>query len=497
MIWTNVLLFKHGVNIVTVQLTILVLSGGYYILGVKWGAIYSFLNILPIIGFVIIDTYANVTLASQQLNINNNAFAITLIFNYLLLLYIHFSFFKAYQIANTTERELKESLQKAVVAAQELAAAKTNFLSTMSHELRTPLNAVVGMTNILLMENPRQEQMENLDILRFSAENLMSTVNDILDFNKIDNDKVALEEHVFKPMELINNVHGAFKAIAKDKQIQFDYQIDPDLMNLKVKGDQLRLTQILFNLVGNAIKFTSKGFVILEGKIVKKDSENVSLLFKIEDTGIGIPEDRIAMIFDPFTQVLSRTNRQYHGSGLGLTIAYRLVKLHGAELNLSSTEGKGTVFSFKFQYALVSEEKQEQIKMTKIAGNSLDKLRVLLAEDEPVNILVLKKLLGKWGIIPDVAVNGSEAVNAVIKNKYDVILMDINMPVMDGFEAAKQIRELKDNPNSAIPIIAVTASIGAAIEQISTYQYIDDCILKPFKPEHLKEKLEQIVTNHL
>lgn len=494
MVWSNILLFKSGVNIVTVQFTLLILSGGYYILGAKWGAVYSALNILPIIGFVIIENYTQVAVASQQLNINNNAFTITMTFNFLLLFYIHFTFFKAYQESNLKEQQLKDHLQKAAIAAQELAAAKINFLSTMSHELRTPLNAVVGMTNILLMENPRQDQHENLDVLRFSAENLMSTVNDILDFNKIDDGKIKLEEHLFRPAELLNNVYGAFKAQARDKQINFEYRIDPELKKMQVTGDQMRLTQILFNLVGNAVKFTSSGYVMLEANIVNRIQDKVTIGFKIQDTGIGIPADRISMIFDPFTQVLSRTNRQYHGTGLGLTIASRLVELHGEKLNLHSVEGKGTTFDFKLQYPIAAENIfSDDIKGHGIVPVNLSTLSVLVVDDEPVNVLVLKKILLKWGILADVAVNGYLAIEAVVKNDYDVILMDINMPVMDGFEASRKIRELEDSQKSTVPIIAVTASVGAAIEQISGYKYIDDCILKPFKPEHLKEKLEQIL----
>lgn len=494
MIWSNVLLFKSGVNIVTVQFTLLVLSGGYYILGAKWGAVYSILNILPIIGFVVIENYTEMAVSSQQLSINNNAYTITMSFNFLLLFYIHFSFFKAYQESNLKEQQLKDHLRKAAIAAQELAAAKINFLSTMSHELRTPLNAVVGMTNILLMENPRQDQDENLNILRFSAENLMSTVNDILDFNKIDDGKIKLEEHIFQPAELLNNVYGAFKAQARDKEIKFEYKIDPDLEKMRVNGDQMRLTQILFNLVGNAVKFTSRGYVILEANIVARDQEKVTIGFKIRDTGIGIPADRIAMIFDPFTQVLSRTNRQYHGTGLGLTIASRLVELHGATLNLHSVESKGTTFDFELEYTIAAED----VHPAGVKGNGklaidMSTLNVLVVDDEPINVLVLKKILAKWGVEADVAVNGVLAIEAVVKNDYDVILMDINMPVMDGFEASRKIREIEDLRKSTIPIIAVTASVGAAIEQMSGYRYIDDCILKPFKPEHLKEKLEQIL----
>jgi signal transduction histidine kinase/CheY-like chemotaxis protein len=490
LIWSNALLFHNSVNIINVQYVLLVLSGGYYILGVRAGIIYSSINILPVIVNVITSTYGSDTLAFQQVNINNQAFIITFCFNFILLLFIHYSFFRALKKSNYKEQQLRINLQKALVEAQELAVAKTNFLTTMSHELRTPLNAVVGMANILLMEKPLDRQKDHLNILKFSTENLMSTVNDILDFNKINNEKIILKKEVFSAAELIANVSGTFKASAEEKKLKFDCHIDNSIKHLIVVGDRLRLTQVLFHLISNAIKFTSEGFVSLNVAVIKRDTETVSLRFSVADSGIGIPADAQSQIFEPFTTSLSRTSRQYHGT-LGLTIAYHLVKLHHSELCMQSIEGKGTTFEFELEYP-VSSVLSLSNPAPKKAAVDMAGLRVLVVEDEKLNVLVIKKILSKWEIGIDVAENGQQAVDMVVSKDYDVILMDINMPIMDGFEASKRIRELDAAGKSDVPIIAVTASIGAAIEKISEYPFIDDCLLKPFNPEHLKEKLEQI-----
>lgn len=493
LIWTSTFIFKQRVNIVTVQQAIIVLSISYYTLGEKWGTIYSFLNISPIVGLEIANTYFADSFGPANHTVSNVGFVIAIIFHFILLLFIHYSFFRAYKISNLKEQQLKNHLQKAVIAAEELAAAKTNFLSTMSHELRTPLNAVIGMANILITEDHKPEQRENLDILYFSAENLMGTINDILDFNKIDSSTIILSEDVLAIDQLLLNVHGTFKNRATEKGIAFDCHIDPQISNLSVIGDQTRLTQILLNLIGNAIKFTAKGHVSVNATILHRDTQTATFSFIIEDTGIGIPTERQEKVFEPFNQAIHRSNRQHHGTGLGLTIAQRLINLHNGTLKMQSTEGVGTTFNFEVTYTISAGNIIKPVNG--IAQSSpLDQLRVLIAEDEPVNILVIKKILQKWSIVPDVVVNGYEALQAVMKKDYDVVLMDINMPVMDGFEAAKRIRELNDDKKSAVSIIAVTASLEAAVEQIGTYRYIDDCILKPFRPEYLKEKLENINT---
>ncbi|MGF7080740.1 ATP-binding protein [Mucilaginibacter sp. UYCu711] len=488
LIWSNVMMFSPGLNIVTIQFSVLVLAAAYYILGAKWGIIYSLVSTLPIIGDVLLENYTNYDITLQHLTINGNAFTLTSCFNFSLLIFIHYSFFRALRKSTRQEINLRIGLQKALADAEELSTAKTNFLTTMSHELRTPLNAMIGMTNILLMENPKPAQKENLNILRFSADNLMATVNDILDFNKINNEKITLEKQAFQMEELIANIMGTFKPAAKEKHLELDCHCDPDLKDVVVLGDPMRLTQILFHLVGNAIKFTSKGYVMLTVGITGLNTKNVSLHFSVADSGIGIPEELQSQIFEPFSAPLSRTSRQFHGT-LGLTIAFHLVKLHNSQLSFKSQEGLGTKFEFEVSYpaATMPEIAESPKAISAIAG-----MRVLVVEDEKLNILVIKKILANWGITPDVAMDGQKAIKAVIENDYDVILMDINKPIMDGFEAAKQIRQLPLPHKTTIPIIAVTASIGAAIERVAQYPFIDDCLLKPFNPEHLREKLMEI-----
>jgi signal transduction histidine kinase/CheY-like chemotaxis protein len=477
MIWSGILLFRMSVNVATAETVLLVVCCGYYILGSKWGTIYSLLNITPIIGYVILDEYVGFSLPTQQLNISHHSFLLGLVTNFLLLLYVHYAFFRAFQKSQRNE--------------QEQAAAKTNFLSTMSHELRTPLNAVVGMAHLLQMEGPRPDQEEHLKVLRFASDNLMATVNDILDFNKIESGAVVLDKQAFRPAELLDNVCGSFRARAAEKGIGFSCDIDIKLQGLTVSGDTNRLSSILFNLVGNAVKFTTAGHVRVEARLIGQTEATASLRLQVQDTGIGIPQDRQAQVFQPFIQANSRTNRQFHGTGLGLTIAHRLLQLHGSGLQLHSTEGIGTTFSFELNYPLATQAPPLPALTDTVAG-SVAGLRVLVAEDEPINVLVITKILAKWGIVPQVAANGREAVDMVMQHDFDVVLMDINMPVMDGLEAAKTIKALPDPKKAAVAIIAVTASIGRAIEQIKVYPFIDDCLLKPFKPSELLEKLQRL-----
>jgi signal transduction histidine kinase/ActR/RegA family two-component response regulator len=496
MIWSALLLFKHSLNVSTAEVVVLVLSGGYYILGSKWGTIYSLANIAVIIGYVIIDNYTDITVPTQRHSVNQHATMIGMVTNFLLLLYIHYAFFRAFKKSQLKEIELREHLQKALAAEREQADAKTNFLSTMSHELRTPLNAVIGMTHILNVEGPRPDQIEHLEVLRFAADNLMVTVNDILDFNKIDSGAVVLDSRPFHLAELLTNVCGSFKVRAAEKEINFSCKIDKEINGLTVMGDPDRLTSILFNLIGNAVKFTNAGHVRVEARLISKTETTASLRLRVEDTGIGIPPERQERIFQPFIQVMSRTNRQFHGTGLGLAIAYRLLQLHNSQLELNSAEGIGTTFGFELAYPLattaVDESATKAPPAKEKAADPVLHLRILLAEDEPINVLVMTKILSKWGVVPAVAPNGREAVDMVTKQDFDVVLMDINMPVMDGLEASRMIKTLPDRKKAAIPIIAVTASIGTAVEQINDYPYIDDCLLKPFRPGDLLEKLQKL-----
>jgi len=490
-VWSNIFFLRQELNIGTVQSTFLVLSISYYVLGLRWGIIYSLANILPVIGSIIMVNLFKYDLPTQHIIINEYSYTTGIILNFILLLYIHYAFFKALSKSNLKEQKLKKNLKKIVKESREMAASKTNFLNTMSHELRTPLNAVVGIANLLLMENPKGEQLHDLNILLFSAESLMDTINNILEFNQIDKKSITLEKNTFHLAELSDTVCEAFKPRAKEKHLIFDCNVDHQINSLRITGDYARLNQILFILVGNAIKYTLKGFVKLKVSIIELHPDHVKLHFSITDSGIGIPDEIKPGLYNPFATSQYHISSQYQGN-LAINIANGLVELHGSKLKFNSVEGSGTTFQFDISYPvqeIIAETLEQELPVAKdIIG-----LRVLIADDEKINVLVIKRIMEKWGIITDVAENGQQAVDLVRTKDFDVILMDINMPVMNGFDASKLIKGLKDPKKSGIPIIAVTASVGAAMEEVDQYPFIDDCILKPFKPDDLKQKLENII----
>jgi len=490
LIWSN-LASNNTYFLVALQYILIIVTGSYYILGERWGLAYSSCNIIAF-AIAMVNLIKLKTTFSSDFDSNLSNY-IVIGFNFMLLLFIHHVFFSAFRESNSKQKELLNDLQKSLSEASEIAVAKTNFLSTMSHELRTPLNAVVGMVNFMLMTNKSKKQKENLEVIQFSAENLMYTVNDILDFNKIDAGKIELDRHQFDITLLLQNIYHAFKPQADAKKIKLNYSVDTELNDMLLIGDKARLSQVLFNLIGNAIKFTLKGYVDIEAKITSTNEQMINILFKIKDSGIGIPADQQAQIFDPYIQNRSGNSRQYHGTGLGLTIAKQLVALHKSDLIFFSAEGVGTVFEFELAYEF--EKKEPCVIETKeqsISAADIGMLNVLIAEDNALNVLVLKKLLNTWGIMPVVVENGLKAVEAVKKNDFDVILMDINMPIMDGFEASRQIRDLKEPQKSNIHIIALSASVGTSIQLHDGFKYINDHMLKPFIPEVLKEKLAKL-----
>ncbi|WP_345951196.1 ATP-binding protein [Mucilaginibacter sp. PAMB04274] len=491
-IWTNILFIRQGVNLVMVQYIVLIVTCGFYLLEEKWGLVYATINIIPLLAYIYMNEYAGLSIASPIQNLNNTAYHVVLACNFVILIYIHYYFFREYKSVNVQQAENRRELQKALLAANHTAQEKTNFLATMSHELRTPLNAVIGMTNLLLIEKHTEEQKANLEVLQFSSDNLMSIINDILDFNKLDAGKTELRPVDFRLDVLLDRLCGTFKERAAAKGIDFQCQSAPELSGKTLHGDQVHLTQILFNLIGNAIKFTAVGTVAVLANVKTQAAEVLEVAFEISDTGIGIPSENLAQIFEPYTQSRASTNRQYHGTGLGLTIAKKLVELLGGELLLESEEGTGTKFNFTLLFKIAGETVVTRATVSH-DQKELASLRVLVAEDNPLNVLVIRKLLKVWSITPTVVENGRLAIDAVVSCDYDVVLMDINMPVMDGFEASRLIRELPDSRKANIPIIALTASVGAAIEHHQAYAYLTDCILKPFKPDDLRSKLETLL----
>lgn len=375
-------------------------------------------------------------------------------------------------------------LKEAKKQAEQGLKAKNDFLSTMSHEIRTPLNSILGMTNIMLMEKPSEEQKEQLNVLLFSANNLLSIVNDILDFNKIEAGKIGFETIEVDLRNIANKLIAAFNTLAKEKGIQLKLNIDDELKNTVI-GDPTRISQIIGNLIHNAIKFTKKGQVELSIKVIKQDASFVHLLIAIEDTGIGIATEKQQMIFDQFTQADNSTSRNFGGTGLGLAISKRLLELQGATLQLRSEQEKGSTFYFEINFPKTSPKIVEQNIARTTAPSEESKpltgISILLVEDNEVNVLVAKTFLNKWGATIDVAQNGQEAVDIFKPTIHQLILMDMHMPVMDGYEATKILRDR----GIKTPIIALTASLPREIEDRIKSTGIDDIVVKPFIPSEL------------
>ncbi|MFS4417952.1 ATP-binding protein [Maribacter sp. 2307ULW6-5] len=370
--------------------------------------------------------------------------------------------------------------------------AKDEFLSTISHEIRTPLNAVIGTTHLLLMEHPREEQMENLNVLKYASEHLLTLVNDILDFGKIDSGKITLENTSFHLDKRLHALKATYGNMAQENNIGFKINRDRNIPPI-LFGDPNRLTQILTNLIGNAIKFTPRGEVALNISMVSKKARSVKLCFEVVDTGIGISESQQEIIFDAFTQADANIGRKFGGSGLGLSISKKLVALMGGDIALTSEPGVGSVFFFNLELAL--PPKDVKLKLTEDGKEgcpkSLEGIKVLIAEDNKVNILMLKKFLSKWRITSHFVENGADAVAACKENDYDLILMDILMPVMNGFEATTAIRAFdKDTP-----IVALSASSAAHIREEYEEGGFDAHLGKPFNPNSLFDIMKQLHEN--
>ena len=365
----------------------------------------------------------------------------------------------------------------------------------MSHEIRTPLKAVIGLSNLLLMSNPRADQLDNLEILKFSANNLLSIVNDVLDFNKIESGKVEFEKIRFNLVELMNNICGGQIIKAEEKGLKFYLDIDSRLKTKMLFGDPTRITQIIFNLVSNAIKFTQSGNVWVRVTSLGDRHNTLTINFTVKDTGIGIEAANMEAIFEPFTQESITTARQYGGTGLGLAIVKRLLELQNVQMHVSSKVSEGSEFSFNMEFP-VSTEKLNRINEELPAEHQLDPvsaMQVLIAEDNPVNVMLMKKLFSKWNIVPTFAENGERAVELVQYGNFNIVLMDLQMPVMNGFDAAIEIRKMADPKKSTIPIIALTASALFDIKEKVYDSGMNDYVSKPFKPEELKEKIHNLI----
>jgi len=384
-----------------------------------------------------------------------------------------------------TEIRLVEAKEKAIKAS----LVKAQFLSSMSHEIRTPMNAVNGLIHLLLEENPREDQKQHLNTLLFSANNLLNLINDILDFSKIEAGKVEIKKAPFSFDEIINSMRHGFGSQAREKGIELIIKRDHRVPN-RLIGDALRLSQVLGNLVNNAIKFTDEGSVTVY--VVPKliEDEMISIYFAIKDTGIGIPPEKLQSIFEDFVQVNDKALRE--GTGLGLSITKELLDLQGSVIKVDSTYGKGSTFYFTIDFEIEVEENYANIgtPVEQDLSGSLHGMSILLVEDNKINQKVATNFLSKWGVETDIADNGQIAVNMIQQKTYDVVLMDLQMPVMNGIEATKAIRKLGDE-YAHVPILALTASAVLEIKDQVTLAGLNDFITKPFKPVTLYDKISR------
>lgn len=390
------------------------------------------------------------------------------------------------QIEKRRQAEIEMTLAKEV--AEKAAMARSEFLSMMSHEIRTPLNAVVGFTYLLLQGKYLPEQDEQLHLLKFSAENLLALINDILDFNKIESGKVALEKTSFNLLKLINQVKNTNFTKAQDNGNNIRVMFDTQIPNIVI-GDPLRLGQIISNLVSNAVKFTHNGVVIIEAMLLKQTQDTAEIQFSVKDNGIGIAPENQKRIFEIFTQASESTTRQYGGSGLGLAICNGLLEIMHSHMTLESTPGKGSTFSFvvDMAYSQHSDEITHVGNKDIVTDPDLSGTKVLLVEDNHVNILVATTFLERWNTKVDTAENGKEAIEKIKNNQYHIVLMDLHMPEMNGYEACKQIIILKPK----LPIIALTASAMLNIRDKAYDVGMVDYVTKPFEPNELYEKIRK------
>jgi PAS domain S-box-containing protein len=380
------------------------------------------------------------------------------------------------------EQELVQMKEK----AEQAAKAKSQFLSVMSHELRTPLNAVIGITHLLLQSQPREDQQEDLRTLQFSGESLLHIINDILDFTKLDSGKIELSSIDFNLRELTQSLYQSFSYKAKEKNIIFDVEYD-ERMPFFVKGDSFRLSQVLNNLISNAIKFTREGFVKLKVEMIERQGVSYVTRFSVVDSGIGIAEDKQEKIFEQFTQADSDTTRLYGGTGLGLSISGRLVELMGSSILVASTPGKGSDFHFTLllQHGNKTDLAAATAKVVPKSNEQFKNKVILLAEDNVFNANIARRFISSWGAQLEIVVDGRQALEFVSRRKYDLILMDVQMPVLDGFACTRKIRKhFKD-----VPIIAITASPKNEIIHEIMDCGMNDFVSKPFKPNELRTKL--------
>ncbi len=395
-------------------------------------------------------------------------------------------------VQDVTERRAGDELRKAHELAQRSAKMKEQFVASISHEMRTPMNAILGMSNILASMDLEEEQRGLVRSIKQSSEILLGVVNDILEISTLQNGKILFEEHSIDIRDLVENLFNVMQYKLQEKDLVFQRNL-PDELPAVIVGDKLRLNQVLYNLVGNSIKFTDTGSVSLALSVLERTDTSIELKFEVTDTGIGIPEDKLDAVFGSFTRVRTK-DRIFEGTGLGLSIAKNIVDQLGGQIGVTSVLGEGATFFFTMRFALGSagvtaaadQEREYRI-------DSSRPIRLLLAEDHKMNQLVARKTIERAYANVELTIvdDGQQAVDALRQNEYDLVLMDIQMPIMDGYEAAVYVREHLEGPMREVPILAMTAHAHISKDKQYLEYGMQDYVLKPFEPAQLFSKIAQ------
>jgi len=389
-------------------------------------------------------------------------------------------------IKDITKRvQYEQALIEAKQTAENAVKSKNQFLSEVTHDIRTPMNTIIGISHLLLNKKPRKDQVDLINTIKLSGDNLLSLINDVLDFSKIQANKIDFESVDFDLLLLLKSLKIGFKIPAEAKGISFEIVTDGKIPEV-IKGDQVRLNQILNNLLSNAIKFTSSGQVKLL-VTAEEHNENSEITFRVTDTGIGIPQEKLELIFEPYAQASKDTTRKYGGTGLGLTIMKKLVELQGGTVTVNSEEGKGSAFIVKMNFAKAEKAKKSNF----IEPADLSEVNILYVEDVISNQLLMKGLCAMWGVQLDVAANGKRAMELMKEKTYDLLLMDLQLPDMNGVELVKKIRNFEQVYYKNIAIIAVTGDTSSGLLNKLKLAGFNDLAHKPFNPDILHEKISE------